>query len=35
MAIGPDGNELSRQKFYANKYVAASDGIGYATSDSP
>ena len=34
MAIGLDGKELSRQMFYTNKYVAAGNGIGYATSDS-
>ena len=34
MTIGPDGKELSRQMFYTNKYVVASTGIGYATSDS-
>ena len=32
--IGPDGKEIDRDEFHSDKYVAASDGIGFATSQS-
>ena len=34
MTIRPTGTELSREEFYANKYLSANNGIGFATSDS-
>jgi DNA-binding CsgD family transcriptional regulator len=34
LAIGPDGQEISRTYMYAQLYVAARDGMGYATGDT-